>query len=186
MAIGVQSEDPISPRQTRLQKCVRQFASGYLQCNMIATVPLPNPQQLQELQEERKRVQAERTRKEREEAQKAAERVKQMQLHQRKEQTPTNPVRMSDMQRTSGDSDTHRGDSSSQRRSRALSGSGWQPTVNLNLDTQLETRDPLEIQRDMLTNYIEQAKAAGRQDELAALREALEDIEYQLAGKTRY
>ena len=183
MALGVQSEDPVSPRQIRLQKSVRQFASGYLQGNMIAMVPLPSEQQLQALQEDKKRIQAERTRKEREEAQQAAERVKQMQLQQqRREQT--DEMRMSDLKRTTPDRDVgnvHHADSS--RRSRALSGSGWQPTINPKLDDELEMKDPLEIQRDMLKSYIEQAKAAGRGDELAALREALDDIEYQLEGK---
>lgn len=98
MAIGAQSEDTISPRQVHLQKSICQFASGYLQGNMIAMVPLPSEEQLQALQEEKKRIQAERTRREREEAQQAAERVKQMQLQQqRKEQA--DELRMSDMKK---------------------------------------------------------------------------------------
>ena len=178
MAIGAQSENPPSPRQIKLQKSIRQFATGYLQANMIAMVPLPTPKQLQELQEEKKRIQAERTRREREEEQRAAERVKQAQLQQKREQH----VKLSDIQRNSSDTHVHH-NNTNQQKSRALSGSGWQPTINPNLDAQLATKDPLEIQRDMLISYIEQAKAAGRSDELAALREALDDIEYQLAGK---
>lgn len=184
MAIGAQSEDTISPRQVRLQKSIRQFASGYLQGNMIAMVPLPSEEQLQALQEEKKRIQAERTRREREEAQQAAERVKQMQLQQqRKEQA--DELRMSDMKKTTPDRDVRNvyQEDDSNRRSRALSGTGWQPTTNPKPDHELETKDPLEIQRDMLKGYIEQAKQAGKGNELAALREALDDVEYQLESK---
>ena len=151
LMLDVQSDRPPKPRQLRIQKQTRQYATQYLQSNIIAMVPLPTAQQLQELQERNRRAQAERTKRERMEAQQAAERLKQ------KTDVDSSSVQM-----------------------KRVSGPGWQPSAARPLTENVEEKDPLEIQRDMLLHYIAQAKQAGKKDELKALEESLKDIEFQL------
>eukprot|EP00118_Oscarella_pearsei_P025388 m.308108 g.308108 ORF g.308108 m.308108 type:complete len:472 (+) comp43385_c0_seq1:31-1446(+) len=152
--LGVQNEHPPSLKQMRVQKLIRQYATQYLQSNLIAMVPLPTVEQLRELQDHNRRRQAEKTKKERLDAQQAADRLR----HSQKD-VSTNSIG---------------------RPKAAVAGSGWQPSATRTVAGNMEEKDPLEIQRDVLRNYIQQAKEAGKLDELKALRESLVDIEFQI------
>ncbi|CAI8044235.1 Rabenosyn-5 [Geodia barretti] len=68
------------------------------------------------------------------------------------------------------------GEEGSVRVERLASGSGWMSTSKAfgSIDSQ---DDPFTLQREQLLGYIQQARVAGRTDELAALEQSLREIE---------
>ena len=74
------------------------------------------------------------------------------------------------------------GEEGSVRVERLESGSGWMSTSKAfgSIDSQ---DDPFTLQREQLVGFIEQAQAAGRSDEVAALQQSLQEIERLMAER---
>ncbi len=184
-----------SPREQKLARNVRVFASNYLQEHLLTLPSLPTKKQIQEVKEEKERE--------------AQEKLRQLE-QQREEQRHNRQLREAELASESGidklsagidkfstgvdkmfkdfskDVQTKmavnfkRGDESMTFSGEGESDGGvggWMcntDKVTRSVDCE---EDPFSVQREQLLSYIAQARDARRMDEVRALEQSLRDIE---------
>ena len=201
-----------SQRNFKLCRGIRVFASTYLQDNLLTLPSLPSPQQLAEIRERRERearerlLEIERQR----ELQRQAElmhgpahavashtedndedkelvsstlsyvaadsgQTEKKNRFEKLKNFRTKVIPKVNFKRDGGVVETGRTE-------RLNSGSGWMGTSAAfgRVDSQ---DDPFSLQHQQLLQFIEQAKAAGRMDEVSALEQSLYDIEQQMSER---
>lgn len=149
-----------SPAQEKLQKNIRQYVKSYLQDNLHKTRPLPDYEELRELQAAGLERAKEAVRRQKEEALRNAQRVQYNKPQdQYREPSPSPP------------SDDFTVIKSKQDVPADSPWAGWTGEA-----VQPKPAHPLIEQRDILRGYLEQARDANRADEAKALEESLDDI----------
>jgi rabenosyn-5 len=165
-------KDPISPREEKLYKNIRQAAASFLQTNMIYLQPLPKPEELQEMREARER---ERQEAERREAERRRERKEQAEKL-KKEAAKQKCQAIQNMDGSESLDSALSGHSGG--KGKGESGDvAWVPESNPVIK---EEHDPFLLQYQRLVGYIEQAHKANRLDEVEALEISLRQIEREI------
>ena len=197
-----------SSRNLKVQRGVRIFASTYLQDNLLTLPALPTREKLNKIRNEKER-EAEERRKEIErqleeqrrcellriqEEEAAASAARKAVLFDKPAPTDANPLSMRSIEghfnKLSSEfstfsiegrlskfsSDVKR--SFLREESQKKQTKGWAVESGRHRHDSID--DPFEVQRQQLTEYLEQAKIAGRADEVAAIQESLRDIEAEI------
>ena len=198
--------DP-SSRHLKVQRGVRIFASTYLQDNLLTLPALPTREKLNKIRIDRER-EAEERRKEIERQLEEQRRCELLRIQEEeaaasaarkailydKPSTDTNPLSMRSLEghftKLSSEISTFSIEgrlsklSSEVKRSflreesHKRQSKGW--AVESGRHRLDSTDDPFEVQRQQLMEYLEQAKIAGRMDEVVAIKESLRDIEAEI------
>lgn len=163
LSLGSDQETPPSAQTVKLQRGIKAFATGYLQENMFTLSDLPSRDKVKKLQEERALALARKAASDKAERERAMQqRLEASKLqHQRQGSggglsTPEPAVRPKTGQQT-----------------RAV-GNGWGP---VSMASSSSSPDPLIEQMDILKNYIHQARAQNKMDEVQMLERNLKELE---------
>lgn len=196
-----------STRHLKVQRGVRIFASTYLQDNLLTLPALPTREKLNKIRNEKER-EAEERRKEIERQLEEQRRCELLRIQEEeaaasaarktilsdKPSTDSNPLSMRSLEghftKLSSEFSTFSIEgrlskfSSEVKRSflkedsQKQQAKGWAVESGRNRHDSID--DPFEVQRQQLIQYLEQAKIAGRVDEVAAIQESLRDIEAEI------
>ncbi|XP_033098256.1 rabenosyn-5-like [Anneissia japonica] len=182
LTLGMKSENLPPIRIQNLQKKIRMYATHFMQDQMLHLQTLPTQDELLFLHEQRKVAIAQRIAHERQEAleiqrleQERQEKQKMQQLkgHQRNTSWPS-------MAWTKGTEVTKMKAQESEHSGSGTGGSGeakgWKPQV-VNQATLDAQDDPLEQQITIIKNFLEQARRAGKMDEVKMLEDNLRDLQ---------
>ncbi|XP_071960547.1 rabenosyn-5-like [Antedon mediterranea] len=182
LTLGMKSE-PLPPaRFQNLQKKIRMYATNFMQDQMLQLQTLPTEDELVFLHEQRKLAISQRITQERKEAlevqrleqeRQEKKRIQQIKGHQRNTSWPSMAwAKGTDTMRMKVDHDRSIGSTGDES-------IGWKPQV---IDqTKLGAEDnPLEQQITIISNFLEQAKKAGKIDEVKILQDNLQDLEKEM------
>ena len=170
MMLGMDSAEPPSEKQIRLQKYIRVAISAFLQENMLGLQSLPSQEEVKKLQEKR---QQEMQRKIELERQAALERERK---RQEDLQRSENKSRILEKGLQSLSLTEQRPSATPPRRDKASS-PGWQPMEVKNKGNADD--DPMIQQMNIIRGYVKQARAAQKWDEVKMLEENLRDLQQE-------
>lgn len=156
LILGVNEEPKPHPKNLQLQKMVRYSATLFVQEKLLGLMSLPTKEKYEELKEKRKQE-------------------NELKL-QRERQAALDAQKKGDERRRDGFSrttDIANGDL--QQRGRIRKVEGWLPTSGAPRNR--ETSDPLLQQIENITSFIQQARDAGRVDEVHMLEENLRQLQ---------
>lgn len=189
--LGFIAESP-SPRNEKLCKAIRTFASGYLQENLLSLPSLPTAVRLREIRAAKER-EAQETIKELERQREAKRKLEASLGAAVGGETATEKrgldkfldkfdIDLPNLPSVSFKKDASTKDGASvsvARFDRTNSNSGWMSDsiVVGSIDSQ---EDPFVLQQQQLLSFISQARDAGRLDEVAALESSLREIEFTM------
>lgn len=193
-----------SPLRQKLSRCIRVFASNFLQENLMTLPSVPTMPQLQQIKEKKEREALERVR------EIERQREEQRQLNLRREAAAAADDSSSGLDKLSAGVDSGLGKisakfsaeidklkdfskdlqdkitfkkdeevvsiSSVREGGGGEGGAGWMCAPEMVRNTDGE-EDPFVVQREQLLSYIAQAREARRMDEVRALEQSLRDIE---------
>ncbi|KDR16038.1 rabenosyn-5 [Zootermopsis nevadensis] len=150
-------ENPPRGKSLQLQHMIRTAATSYLREQLVALPTLPTEAQLKALQNQRRQEVSARIQQEK---QLAALEAHQAEM-QRKRDSPQRK-------------DIHRSSSPGQHKSadQVMSDTGWGPEAAQMFDSE----DPMIQQMNIIRNYIKQARAAHKYDEVATLEQNLKEL----------
>jgi len=156
LASGKQSEaaNGLSPRQEKLQRVIRQMAANFLQEYVFGLQSLPTEEQYEKLKEERQKELMRQI-----EAQRQAE-LEAKRLTEKLDQADDDALMKRPTDLSVGTS--------------GPSKDGWLPTQ---VASQAAEDDPLLQQIGIIKGYIDQAKQAGKNDEVKMLTENLKELQ---------
>nr|XP_033782381.1 rabenosyn-5 [Geotrypetes seraphini] len=147
LTLGMNEEPKPSPRTQQLQKMIRYSATLFIQEKLLGLMSLPTKENYEALKEKRKRH---------------LERQATLEAHRRSEEKEK-------------DSSATNGDVSFSPRGQFRKSEGWLPMAGGQCDREIS--DPLLQQIDNITSFIEQARAANRNDEVKILQENLRQLQ---------
>ncbi|XP_019633321.1 PREDICTED: rabenosyn-5-like [Branchiostoma belcheri] len=160
------AEQQLSPQAIRLQQGIRKHCTLFIQDNVFGLPSLPSEDQLRKLQEQRRLEIEQRLALERQAALEAEER------RRNEEQRKRSPEKDRKGGATASTVDTANRD-----RTESI-GKGWTPTVDSSSVATTET-DPMLQQMDIIRSFVEQARAAGRLDEVEMLEANLRELQQE-------
>ena len=169
LSLGSEQETPPTSQALKLQRGIKAFATGYLQENMFTLPDLPTKDKVKKLQEERAIALARKAASDKAERERAMQqRLAASKLHHQRQGSggslTTNEPTMTknSEQQAFPQSDIKR------------VGNGWGPVTVSNSSS---SPNPLLEQMEILRNYIHQAHAQNKMDEVQMLERNLRELE---------
>ncbi|CAH1265435.1 RBSN [Branchiostoma lanceolatum] len=158
------TEQQLSPQAIRLQQGIRKHCTLFIQDNVFGLPSLPSEDQLRKLQEQRRLEIEQRL---------ALERQAALEVEERR--------RSEEQRKRSSPEKERKGaaavDTTNRDRTESI-GKGWTPAVDSSSVATTET-DPMLQQMDIIRSFVEQARAAGRLDEVEMLEANLRELQQE-------
>ncbi|XP_075039801.1 rabenosyn-5 [Mixophyes fleayi] len=156
LILGMNEEPKPHPKHLRLQKMIRYAATLFVQEKLLGLMSLPTKEKYEELKEKRRQENEQKLQKER-----------QASLEAQKKRDERNKIA------APRSSDVMNGELHQRNRIRKVE--GWLPTSGVLRNR--DTSDPLLQQIENIISYIQQAREAGRVDEVRMLEENLRQLQ---------
>jgi len=150
--LGKDSESPPQGQALKLQNSIRSASTAYLRTHLLTLPMLPTEEEFKRAQDKRRLE--------------ATTRIKEERIRKAMATEPTTPKNNSLLYQT------HQRNSSSTSDSAVSIGQGWIPEKK----NVYESDDPLIEQMNIIRNYIKEARAAKKLDEVASLEANLKEL----------